>query len=679
MIRALLWKEWRQQRSLVIAALVLAAILPLFLAAGAMASRGVAPMHELTSALLPLYALTVWPLFAAATGGTTLAADMGDGSLGFLLSRPVSRARVWLLKVGVALSAFAIIVIGTTMLAISFAWLTATDGRAFRNTLSRVLGNAEIEALFFLGLYLFLSGCAVYCSVFVKRPLLAAVGGLLVAGGLAGAVGLVWSALVPRSPLGQTMLAAGASAGIPVATIGVFGAALRAFSRGAMFGGSAGNLFWRPLPAIAVVAMLAGSAPAVFLGKREVASMAASQLGGLQVVDDHVVVPELNERSFTTRLVLRSLLAGPPSVVVGGPATNPTLSPNGEWLLFVDYSGVLSSVTSDPHLRALQLGTTDAHVISERLPDWSWRTYGSNSILVAPDNDHVAFAGFGSALVTSISGGPESSRELVLVEGSGAGSSVGGVIGWMEQGAPELLYQVGGPRFRRTPAAGGTAEWAGAMRKTELRALNPATGESRLVRAFAGSHRLQVWGSGPGPARTLPSRAWVRFPVWLDSDTGDDRLHLVDVSDPDGGMVELSPSACDIWGFSVTGEEFVYANCRGELRTGDAFVEFRLHNLESGASETFAVLDGYESASIAREVFLSPDGEQLLVFGRRGFGAPRGTHLVARNGVTRMLAQGFVPLGWRGANEVLLVGYDSRVPELRVVDVETGRERVVFP
>jgi ABC-type transport system involved in multi-copper enzyme maturation permease subunit len=122
MTRALLWKEWRTQRSLVLAGLAIAAVLPPFLMAGAMATSSRYRFGDLVAALPPLFALLVWPLFAAATGATAFAADRSDDSLRFLLSRPVSRGRVWLIKAGSALAAFLAVVAGTMLIGALYTW-----------------------------------------------------------------------------------------------------------------------------------------------------------------------------------------------------------------------------------------------------------------------------------------------------------------------------------------------------------------------------------------------------------------------------------------------------------------------------------------------------------------------------------------------------------------------------
>ena len=175
MLKALLWKEWRAQRSLVLGALALATVLPAFLMAGAMAGTTNARVHEVFRILIPIHALLVWPLFAAATAGSSFAGDMGDGTMKFLLSRPVSRARVWLVKVAVSLAAFVTVVAGTTLLSVVFLWLSAANNAVFWSTLRSDFDDIfDPEIVTVAILLVFLSGCSVYCSTFVKRPLLAA-------------------------------------------------------------------------------------------------------------------------------------------------------------------------------------------------------------------------------------------------------------------------------------------------------------------------------------------------------------------------------------------------------------------------------------------------------------------------------------------------------------------------
>lgn len=673
MLRALLWKEWRAQRSLVLAALALATVLPAFLMAGAMAGAPNARLHEVSRILIPLHAMLVWPLFAAATAGSSLAGDMGDGTMKFLLSRPVSRARVWLVKVGVALAAFVAVVVGTTLLSVVFLWLSAANSEVFWNTLRTDFGDSlEPEVLIAAIPFVFLFGCSVYCSTFMKRPMMAALGGFAVAAAMAGTIGLVWWALSPSSEwLGQSMLGAGAMVGVPLATVSIYAAAFWVFRHGDINSGELRRRAWQPLLGITVVVLLVGAVPAAYTGMRSMASSAGGHVGDLRVVNDGVVLPELSPGGFTTALVRRPLDGSASSVVVAEKATNPALSPNGEWVVYAGYSVRLSA---DPHLRAVRVDGSDDHAISGPLPGWDWG-YGYMSILIAPDNDSVAFVGYRDALLASISGGPDT-VELDLAD-ERRSRARDGVIGWSAGAPAELLYYRIVDRFRTYPRRGGTpgTEPGSAMLRTELLAFDPRTGEDRLVRGFAGSHRLQVRSRYAGYSPTHPRRAWAWLPIWLATDDGLG-LHLIDTAG--GEVIDLSRSACRNWGFSTSGTRFVYGGCSGELRSGDLRAELRVYDLVSGADEPFALLEGYQLSSLGWEMFLSPDGRRLLLYARHGYSENHGTHVVSRNGVTRMLAESLLPVGWRNGTEALLVRAFGSL-ELHVVNVDTGRDRVVFP
>ena len=64
-----------------------------------------------------------------------------DDSLLFLLSRPVSRTRVWFVKVGMAAVAFVAMVIGTTLIEVFYIWFDAAySGMEFRLHVRQQIG-----------------------------------------------------------------------------------------------------------------------------------------------------------------------------------------------------------------------------------------------------------------------------------------------------------------------------------------------------------------------------------------------------------------------------------------------------------------------------------------------------------------------------------------------------------
>lgn len=210
MIRALVWKEWREQRPLVLAGVAATLVLPLFVL---MASLGAFRGDSIAQQVLPaLTIMVLLPMFAAATGATCFADDRSDDTLAFLLSRPASRGRIWTVKVGVALMAF--LAIAVLMIGASSAIGALADGptieqldamRSYRPGMRPLGGggtrtfiiraitdasgpNLLVSFLAFMmtgpGFLMVLFGASVFWSTRLKRPLNAMFAGVLTAIGL---------------------------------------------------------------------------------------------------------------------------------------------------------------------------------------------------------------------------------------------------------------------------------------------------------------------------------------------------------------------------------------------------------------------------------------------------------------------------------------------------------------
>ena len=114
MNKALIWKEWRQHRPLVFTALAVSLLMPLFTAIG---SVGGFRTDSLTQVLPALQYVVLLPAFALATGALSFAEDRSERTYGFLMSRPTSYARVWLIKIGVAFAVLVLIAVLTGVVA----------------------------------------------------------------------------------------------------------------------------------------------------------------------------------------------------------------------------------------------------------------------------------------------------------------------------------------------------------------------------------------------------------------------------------------------------------------------------------------------------------------------------------------------------------------------------------
>jgi len=678
MTRALLWKEWRTQRSLVLAGLAIAAVLPLFLMAGALATSSRYRFGDLVAALPPLLTLFVWPLLAAATGANAFAADRSDDSLRFLLSRPVSRGRVWLIKAGSALAAFLAVVAGTMLIGAIYTWLSGGAGLGFSEMIARQLDGRIYDVLTDGAPLALLFGCSLYCSSFARRPIAAAAAGVLVAAGMLGAAWAVWWLVLPTSArlagsFSNAFYGLRAMAGVPVATIGVLLAAFVVFRRADVLAERRPQSFLRPLLVVALAVMVLGAVPSAYGGLRMMASSAASIQGDLALAGDTAMLAELTASGLSTRVTALPLAADASRDVLVAHATHPVASSDGRWIVYVSHGGYLGMLAEEGQIRAVRPDGSEDHAISDVLNlDWG---YSSFSLLVAPDNDQVAWVTPIRVMIGSISRGEAREVDLGITENIGIVAHNGDVIGWAASEPAELLFSRISNRFNlQRPREGGSpAEWGSALRETELLAFDPESGETRAVAQLAGAQRFRVYSSVFSYG-TLPQRAWGWLPAWIEDADGE-KLVLIDTAS--GESQELSRSPCELWGFSEDGARFVYGNCSGQLRTGDSRTEIRVRDLATGADESFAVLEGYDVGS-PREVSLSPDGERLLLYARHGYGDPWGTQLVTREGQVRALVDGMLPVRWIGENDVLL---GRRAPELRlgIVDVLTGTMRTIYP
>jgi hypothetical protein len=134
MLRALVWKEWRELRLLRLTGLGLGLVLPIAFLLGAEGfRRGLLPfggkggysLVDLFHHLLPsALALALWPLFSLLTVAQAFCADRASGRETFLLERPVGRGRVFLARALASVGSVLVIVLGTAAVGWAIARLT---------------------------------------------------------------------------------------------------------------------------------------------------------------------------------------------------------------------------------------------------------------------------------------------------------------------------------------------------------------------------------------------------------------------------------------------------------------------------------------------------------------------------------------------------------------------------
>lgn len=674
MLKALAWKEWREQRPLVVTAMAIAALLPLFFIAGLAATSSSYQFEYLIALMRPILVGFVWPAFGAAIAGTTFAADIADGSLPFLLSRPVSRARVWLVKVGMAAVAFVAVVIGTTLIEIFYIWLDAANGVQFglhvRQLIGPLFDPGALGAAVFL---LLLFGCCIYCSMFVRRPIVAAGGGFLVAAGLLGAVGAIWWIFLHGSANADVFYGLGMVTGIPLATVSVFVAGFWVFWTGDIIAGKTWQRALRPLFAIVLLVAVVGAGPAYYGSLRIMARRAVVLRGSLAVDAGAVVLADLTPAGLSTRITRVPLDGGASSVLVAEHATMPVISPDGEWVVYVDYRGDAGAQPGDAALRAVRKDGSDDRLLVETLRGRVGRS--TIRTIISPDSDRVAVTDFRFVQIASLTGSSQAELDMRVSPEPGARFRSVGPIGWRGPASSELLWYRSFRRRTEVEAgAAGTATRRAPVYLTQLLAFDAITGESRLVHEFNG--RDNYWRNLYGRHAALPI-AWL--PAWID-DGEAERLYLVETGS--GELVEVTESPCRLWGLSADGARLLYATCSGEQRYGNARIEMRYYDFATGADELFTVLENYNVGSGSRglEALPSPDGERVLIYASASYGSEPATYIVSRVGNIEHLAAGTAPLAWIDDRRALLTRTGFRRPfELSVVDLDTRTVRRIYP
>lgn len=635
--RALAWKEWREQRGVVLAGLALAASMPFILMAGSSASARGVDLPGIAEALPGLIITLVWPLFAAACGASTVAGEIGEGTLGFLLSRPVSRARVWVVKVAAGLSALAAIVAGS--LAVSWLFGLAVGGDGLR--VVRLVGGAGAPAgppwpplapAVFL-----LFSASVFFSTFLSRALTAAAAGL--AGSLLVLSGIMlsWSRLdlIPR--LEPELLAAE----ILLTGALILLASSYVFSRGELLGGSR----LRRTLATAILMVLAGSG---LIG----VPLAVTRLR-LSPDDAILLRASVSPRGDGVAATAATPQGGSPQIwmvhadgsgfrrVAGRLTLGAAFSPGGEWLAYLSYRGALGLRTDRAALHMVRAdGGRDRLLAGGLELEIDPRRF-IPGLAFSPDGSHVAVVGAEEVVVAPVEGGEPATISLAGTDLEG-----GLLLGWTAESHEVLLAS---PPWRQ-------------QGESLVAALDPRKGSTRAIYRGALSTGALFWQ----PAGPAAGTTWVPLLIGADEE-GISVRELVVLDVNDGVLTEISDSACPFGlDLSEDGSRLAWIECQ---ETAEEVTISRAHVLDL-STMTGTVLGSFHGDPL--QVRLSPTGRRLAVR-RRGAESP--PLVLEAGGGIRELAEGWIPLGWSGRNRVVLEG-ERR---LAVVDVATGALRQIHP
>ena len=657
MLRALLWKEWREQRSIALAGVALAAVVPAMIVAIGVSTGGSSNFLEISDMVPFLSAVLIWPLFAALAGASTNAGEADGGSFFFLLSRPVSRTRVWAVKTAMG-SAASIAVIG-----VSFVIAQAIDrwaggpGFSFPFSSDPVqtnLTDAGVQALA-VGLVIMSFAGAVFFSTFVGRALSAALAGISLA--LLAAFTAAWF---------QRLFSATAGPGNGVEPFlwMTFGATTVALLAGSLHlfrsNGHAGG------PEARGAAMRAGAGVlacnlAVMGGAMAATTRVSPANGRLSL---ELSVPESGAMvvsAFRNRFAGSSLWITGPAGDLQRLARRPTgrsfATPDGNWLVYGSMRGPFGLRLAYCELRAVRPDGSGDHLVATISAPYGYcsivaRVSPAGSILVAQD--------------------PLADDALIVAPVNG--------------GAPPRRIELGEEASLLLPWSDRQRQWVG----TETEVLAQVDDGFIGIDVESGAVR-SLYRSEPSEDFHVEDRSatQVLFQVHRDGAADGDqgpaattRSMLLDVES--GQVVELTLGCAEpqrylrITTFWRQGRELVYT-CASETERR----QLKTYDLRSGESALLAELE-----QPASRLQVAPDGERLWATSTRlGETWIRRQFVVDADGAVRemVLEPGWNIVDWssdgrlvvtRDADAERLFGYvDPGSDDLAVDVVVRGRNR----
>jgi len=600
MIKALLWKEWREQRGIAFAGAAVALMIPLMTITIASAS-GAPDFLDVADVVPFIFAMVVWPLFAALAGATVNSESASLASSGFLFSRPVPRAALWLIKVSIAVIAVSFVV------ALSYYAALRVDvwvgGWGFRfpfssDPFSWPADNA-VRAMAVGGLYVTFCG-AVFLSTFMRRAIAAAIGGLALA------IVSQYGAIFAAGWLGS--LGTGVERFLDVWSVSLSAvfllASLYVFRSGGLSGShdagrSARRAWLGAIGSLPLIFVLAG-----FTSTRTDFDTARIRFAmAVPGTDTSIVAAYANGFVGTTLWALEP--GGEPRRLTGRRASALAVSPDGEWLVYTSELGFLGTWRTEPcELRAVRVdGTEDRLLAPAAGPGARWCFA---TAAVSPARRIAAFT-YGNRrqpqllLLTDLEG--SASR---FVEVSGMRDNVDTYWGFIPHRPSRnalLLYD----RYDRNRGV-----WVADV----------DTGAINGVYSTVDSNSYTTLASSPSRLVIREYEPRSRLDRLLDDSPRYEATKLVQVAG--GEQREIEPLCGPIGGGSgpvaaltPDGRQLYYA-CRLGLPEGEEWDHadldeifrgtLRRRDLATGEEEEIAQFDGYVDDLIA-----SPDGTRFMV------------------------------------------------------------------
>ncbi len=643
MLRALIWKEWREQRPLVIAGIALSTLMPFVLFAVAAATMPRFNGQRLADMTVVAFALLMWPMFAASAGAGAMANEMSGRTLGFLLSRPVSRALVWATKVALAATSVLFVMAISMLVARLMHWgagtpaaadpsLVVLGGDLFRPTQRHFLGVPSLYLCF---------AVAVFLSGRVARSLAAAIGALAATGLFLTMLAALW----PRVGLISSFR------GTWVTTEILFAGTLLltlSFRRFAAAGAGRTSRFAGTVlvgSAVMVATAVVGFVPALYADTfadldRAVTRDFAMSFDGTAAVVTAAKYPavvgslwrlpdEVEPRSFGSS-------HNEPLRLTGRPAFAPFFSLDGAWVYYFTASAPWGVPGGEADLRAVRIdGSEDRLVIESvetirRTSRQGWPVSARGQILSASGSMAAFEEGWwgGEALVLDLKRGTARKIGNWLTGDVDSTWETGTPVGWTQEG--ELVFHV--TRRRRT-----NSDSVQAIVKHDV---ETGRTETLLLRDNAGEHwefpRLWFPFVAPRPHTLSPQ---IPIQVYTEQPPGDRTIEAgvyelarIDVDTGEIDLAERFPCGHPFAAVAGNGNVVAHRRFRSCLEEEDGGLIgtdpiLVVRDLEAGVVEEFDHWGEELGERTLHFIRVSPRGERVSVSIGHEMG-PSGFHIL---------------------------------------------------
>lgn len=672
MIKALLWKEWREQRAIVGVGLALALLTPVLLGVWVLATGGRRQLWMATELAPFINAAIVWPLLAAIAGAATGGEELASGTLGFLLSRPVSRHWVWLTKsLTGALAAGAVFAFSFVVSALFSAY--AGNGALRFPFTAGPFGSAaffpdSLLRVYVVGAVVLAYAAAVFFAVLVVRPIAAALLGLVTGTALCGGIVAAQRSLAyqPRDlegaePFAMIALASAAAivlaAGLVLYRTGNMAASDRPWRRAASIAGAA-------IIAVTGSTALAGAATTRVDPSRSVVSILAPIPGA----DASVVYVEGSDFAGPQFFILEasgSFRRLTPRMSVDG-----AVSPDGRRFAYVTGMGAAGMRAAGCRLRIVDIdGGGDRELghlplVVPRLGGCEAFAAGLRGMTFSPDSSRLALAVYGTLQLIDVDGDP--TPQLIRAQGitfdpplestlAGSADEMRArldvrVVGWTSDGGKVLLQD-----------------------PSSVVAVDQGSGATQRLFEVPEGDRLSVLTHRGALIPVLQQRS-----VERDSDGWTDYARRLVVIDADSGKTdEVIPWQRDgwIWAWATADRVLYITRPSGEAETQPERVA-HWYVPATGVDERIAEFD---ETAIA---WVSPDGGGALLAhwdpSNPTREATRHVVILGRGEARRFdLPQGWMVGDWVGAEHFAAYRYvrrgvsvGGRLFELGIVDLD---------